>query len=98
MSRLVVLDQRLFLQEKGIRRDRLVILSDILRRAAKGVCRTELMYKVGLSSAQMGKYIPVLVRADLLEVSMHSKKAVYLTTKRGREFLDIFDTLLSLLD
>ena len=98
MSRLIMSDQRLFLQEKWIRRDKLVILSHILCRAAKGVCRTKLMYKVGLSSAQMGKYIPVLVRADLLEVSMHSKKAVYLTTERGREFLDIFDTLLRLLD
>lgn len=83
---------------KGNRRDRLVILSAMLSHAAKGVCKTELMYKVGLSSAQLDRYVPALVKSELLEVSNHSKRPVYRTTDKGRSFLDIFDTLVRLLD
>jgi predicted transcriptional regulator len=93
-----MLDQRLFLQARGNRRDRLVILSAMLSHASKGVCKTELMYKVGLNSAQLDRYIPVLVRSELLEVFDHPKKTVYRTTDKGRRFLGIFGTLVSLLD
>ncbi|MGB8779278.1 MAG: winged helix-turn-helix domain-containing protein [Candidatus Bathyarchaeia archaeon] len=86
------------LQVRGNRRDRLVIISVMLSYAAKGVGKTELMYKVGLSSAQLDKYIPVLVRSELLEVSNHTKRALYKTTNKGRSFLNIFDTLVRLLD
>jgi predicted transcriptional regulator len=51
-----------------------------------------------LSSAQLERYIPVLVRSELLEISNHSKKFVYTTTDKGRSFLDIFDNLVKLLD
>jgi predicted transcriptional regulator len=98
MSKLTMLDQRLLLQTRGNKRDKLAILSDILSHATIGVCKTELMCKVGLSSAQMDKYMPVLVKAELLEVINHSKKAVYLTTNKGQSFLDVFGTLVSLLD
>jgi predicted transcriptional regulator len=70
----------------------------MLSCAARGVGKTELMYKVGLSSAQLDKYIPALVRSELLEVSNHKKRALYKTTDKGRSFLDIFDTLIKLLD
>jgi predicted transcriptional regulator len=86
------------LQVRGNRRDRLAIISVMLSYAAKGVGKTELMYKVGLSSAQLDKYIPVLVKSDLLEVSNHTKRAQYKTTNKGRSFLDIFETLVRLLD
>jgi predicted transcriptional regulator len=83
---------------RGNRRDRLVIISVMLSYAEKGVGKTELMYKVGLSSAQLDIYIPTLVRSELLEVSNHTKRALYKTTSKGRSFLDIFDTLVRLLD
>jgi predicted transcriptional regulator len=94
----MMLNQYLHLQARGNRRDKLVIISVMLSHAAKGVCKTELMYKVGLSSAQLERYIPVLVRSELLEISNHSKKPVYMTTDKGRSFLDIFDNLVKLLD
>jgi predicted transcriptional regulator len=94
----MMLNQYLHLQVRGNRRDKLVIISAMLSYAAKGVCKTELMYKVGLSSAQLERYIPVLVRSELLEISNHSKKSVYTTTDKGRSFLDIFDNLVKLLD
>lgn len=83
---------------KGSRRDKLVLISDMLQHAAKGVCKTELMYKVGLSSAQLEKYVPVLVRSELLEIENHRNKPVYVTTDKGKNFLDIFDRLVKLLD
>ena len=95
---MLMLDQRVLAQARGNRRDRLVILSAMLCHAAKGVCKTELMYKVGLSSAQLEKYIPVLVKSELLEVSNHTKKGVYRTTVKGRSFLEVFDNLIRLLD
>ena len=79
------------------RRDKLAILSAILLHADKGVYKTELMYRVGLSSAQVGKYIRMLVRPELLEVSKDSK-TVYKTTKKGRRYVDVFCTLVKLLD
>jgi predicted transcriptional regulator len=94
----MMLNQYLQLQARGNRRDKLVIISTMLSYAAKGVCKTELMYRVGLSSAQLERYIPVLVRSELLEISNHSKKSVYTTTDKGRSFLDIFDNLVKLLD
>jgi predicted transcriptional regulator len=69
----------------------------MLSRADKGVCKTELMYKVGLTSAQADKYIPVLVRSDLLQVFNHTKKAVYRTTEKGKSFVDRLGTLFRLL-
>jgi predicted transcriptional regulator len=86
------------LQLRGNRRDKFAIMSVMLSYAAKGVGKTELMYKVGLSSAQLDKYIPALVRSELLEVSNHTKRALYRTTDKGRSFLEIFDTLVKLLD
>lgn len=94
----MMLSQSALLQAKGNRRDRLAIISAMLSYAAKGVGKTELMYKVGLSSAQLDKYIPVLVRSELLEVSNHTRKAVYRTTNKGKSFLGIFGTLVRLLD
>jgi predicted transcriptional regulator len=94
----MMLIQSLSLQAKRNRRDKLVIISAMLSYAAKGVCKTELMYKVGLSSAQLDKYIPALLRSELLEISNHSRKPVYITTDKGRSFLDIFDTLVKLLN
>ena len=93
-----MLTQSSFLQLTGNRRDKFLIMSTMLSYAAKGVGKTELMYRVGLSSAQLDKYIPALVRSELLEVSNHTKRALYKTTDKGRSFLDIFDTLVRLLD
>jgi predicted transcriptional regulator len=92
-----MLGKHFILKANGNRRDRLVLLSAMLSRADKGVCKTELMYKVGLTSAQADKYIPVLVRSDLLQVFNHRKKPVYRTTEKGKSFVDMLGTLFRLL-
>jgi len=56
------------------------------------------MSKTGLNAGQMDKYIPVLMKADLLEVSFINAHAIYLTTAKGLRFLDVFDMLIELVD
>jgi predicted transcriptional regulator len=85
-------------QTNGNRRDRIVLFSAMLSRADKGVNKTELMYKVGLSSLQFDRYIPILVGCELLEVLNHRKRAVYMTTEKGRRFVDKYGILIKLLE
>lgn len=85
-------------QTNGNRRDRIVLFSAMLSRADKGVNKTELMYKVGLSSLQFDRYIPILVGCGLLEVLNRRKRAVYMTTEKGRRFVDKYGILIKLLE
>jgi predicted transcriptional regulator len=84
-------------QFKGNRRDRFVIISDILSFAITGVKKTELMYKAGLSSAQLQKYVRLLFRSELLELSNRKKRIIYVTTAKGKYFLETFVELARLL-
>ncbi len=88
----------LFLQAKGNRRDRIAIISDMLLCAVEGTKKTEIMYKVGLSSAQLNKYVPTLVRSELLEILKQKNVTIYKTTAKGKSFLETFDVLIKLLD
>jgi predicted transcriptional regulator len=80
------------------RRDRIVLFSAILSCADKGINKTELMYKVGLSSVQLDKYIPVLVGCGLLIVFNGGKRVIYVTTEKGRRFVDKYGILIKLLE
>jgi predicted transcriptional regulator len=88
----------LSLQAKGIRRDRVVIFSDMLICAIGGTGKTELMYRVGLSTSQLHKYMEVLVRSELLEMFKQKKRIIYRTTAKGKSFLEAVGTMVKLLD
>jgi predicted transcriptional regulator len=75
------------------RRDTIVILSQILSCAINGVGKCQIIYRVGLSSAQMNKYLQLLLRSELLTTSDGSGKIEYRTTPKGRSFLETFDVL-----
>jgi predicted transcriptional regulator len=85
-------------QFKGNRRDQFIIISDILSFAINGIKKTELMYKAGLSSAQLHKYMRLLFRSNLLELSNHKKRTIYVTTAKGKDYLEMFCELAKLLD
>lgn len=74
-------------------RDRLSIFSDILTLAIGGAKKTEIMCRVGLSGLQSHKYIDLLTRYELLNVRILRKTATYITSPKGRSFLDAFGTL-----
>ena len=85
------------LQVKRNRRDSLLIASDMLSYAVHGIGKTELMYKVGLSSAQLNRYMPSLIRSELLEMRNHRSRPIYVTTAKGRNFLATFNALSELI-
>lgn len=68
-----------------IRRDRHDITIDILRKAASGVRKTELMSDARLSYSQTKQYLNVLLNNGLLETI---EKRRLRTTKKGLEFLE----------
>lgn len=80
------------------RRDHFVIMADILSLATSGLKKTELMYKAGLSSTQLSKYMLILSRSELLEASNRNKETLYKTTAKGEDFLQRFRELVKLLD
>ena len=90
-------DERFSSQARVKRRDRLSLLAAALLHASKGIYKTELMCRVGLTSAQIDKYIDVLVESKLLEVSENSNH-VYRTTTKGERFVHAFCNLVTLLD
>jgi predicted transcriptional regulator len=68
-----------------VRRDRHDIATEILRKAAVGKKKTELMLDVGLSYAQTKLYLDTLVKKGLLETN---ESRLLKTTKKGLEFLE----------
>jgi predicted transcriptional regulator len=80
------------------RRDPILIVSQMLTCAVRGIGKTEMMYKVGLSSAQANKYLALLLKSDLLAVRNRNEKSTYETTTKGKSFLETFDTLTKLLN
>jgi predicted transcriptional regulator len=85
-------------QAKRTKRDRFFIISAMLSHAGRGACKTHLMNRVGLSSSQVEAYLQVLLQSELLEVSNCRRKSLYRTTEKGKNFLCVFDALISLLD
>jgi predicted transcriptional regulator len=80
------------------RRDSFVIISDILLLATSGMKKTELMCKAGLSSEQVQKYLPMLFRSELLQISREKRRIVYKTTEKGKDLLQTLEELAKLLD
>jgi predicted transcriptional regulator len=80
------------------RRDSVIIVSQILSCAVKGVRKGEMMCKVGLSSAQLKKYVLFLLKSELLAPCEDGQKPMFKTTVKGRSFLETFDMITRLLN
>ncbi len=77
-------------------RDRSTIVADILNIANKGEKKTRIMYKANLSYEQLVEYLKLLVEMGLLEEKILENERnpkVYVTTKKGRNFLDAFEKI-----
>ena len=68
-----------------VNRDRHDITMEILKKAASGKRKTELMRDVGLSYLQAKQYLDILLQKGLLEID---KQNCFKTTKKGLEFLE----------
>lgn len=79
------------------RRDRLLIMAEILDVAREGVLKTQVMYRANLSFAQLNEYLSLLLDLDLLKTVNKSKKTLYKTTDRGLRYLQSYGELRELL-
>jgi predicted transcriptional regulator len=78
-------------------RDHILIVSDILSYAVWGIGRTELMFRAGLSSAQIDKYVSKLLKSELLDSYLEKKRLLYRTTSKGKIFLQKSNALYDLI-
>jgi predicted transcriptional regulator len=85
------------LQAKIYRRDHILIVSDMLSCAIEGIRRNDLMLRAKLSSAQINKYMPLLIESELMEICSNKERLTYKTTIKGKSFLEKSGKLLRLL-
>ncbi len=69
------------------RRDKLVIMAEIMEISQNGALKTQIMYKANLSFAQLTQYLQFLSHNSLLEKSAYNGKEIYKATQKGKDFL-----------
>ena len=69
-------------------RSHLDIVRDILSAALVESRKTRIMYQANLSYTQVKKYLHDLLERELLN---HDGTSFYLITKKGRQFLELYD-------
>jgi predicted transcriptional regulator len=83
------------------RRDRLVILAQMLVLAKDPITALELMYSANLSASQMFEYVKLLTTMGLFTLvnsnSTKKNRAVYKTTEKGYQYLRNYKEIIDLL-
>jgi predicted transcriptional regulator len=77
------------------KRDRIEIMADILSLCSKPQAKTQVMYGTNLSWKMLQHYLSQLQLLKLLETRKESTK--YITSKRGKEFVQKWKELEELL-
>jgi len=72
-------------------RDHLYIIADILKVTRRGTTKTEIMYKAGLSFAQLKRFLSLLVKLELVEAATRNGKPIYRTTSKGTRYLKCYE-------
>jgi predicted transcriptional regulator len=80
------------------RRDKLVIMADILQIARKGALKTQILYKANLSFDQLKQYLGVLTASDMLKKTRRKQREIYEATPKGLEFLKTHKEIMDFLD
>jgi predicted transcriptional regulator len=79
------------------RRDKLVIMAEIMDISRNGALKTQIMYKANLSFSQLKEYLTLLTSAKLLAKTAHNGKEVYKSTPKGKDFLIKQEAIMDLL-
>ena len=79
-------------------RDKVAIFAEILEMAGAGVKRTNVLYKAGLSSSMLDRYLRLMVNAKLVDMTLQGDKPMLKATDRGMEFLHHSHAILKLLE
>ena len=80
------------------RRDKLVIIAEILDIARTGCSKTHIMFQANLSFTQLNQYLPILTQTNLLEKILDDKKEVYKSTEKGLDFMERQCQIINLLN
>ena len=80
------------------RRDKLIIMAEIINIAKKGSSKTHIMFKANLSFSQLNLYISILANAGLLEKFSNNGKIVFQSTPKGMEFMKRQQQVIELLN
>ena len=76
------------IQNWSKRRDKLVIMAEIVGIARNGTSKTHIMFKAHLSFSQINQYLKLLPRIGLLEKSAYKGKVIYKATQKGLDFME----------
>jgi predicted transcriptional regulator len=80
------------------RRDKLVIMAEIVDIAKKGTSKTHIMIQANLSFSQLNQYLTLLTKTNLLEKGPYNGKEIYKATEKGLEYLEKQCQLISFLN
>ena len=80
------------------RRDKLVIMTEIIGIAVKGTSKTQIMYKANLSFSQLKRYLALLSRHRLLKKSAYDGREIYRATPKGVEFMERQQQIINLIN
>jgi predicted transcriptional regulator len=79
------------------RRDKLLIIAEILEIAMDGSLKTQIMYRANLSFTQLNDYLNFMLRISLLEITLENDKDTYRATDKGVDFLQRYREITELL-
>ena len=79
------------------RRDKLVIMAEIIGISKKGTSKTHIMFKANLSFSQLNQYLSVLSRLGLLKKLANNGRVVFQATPKGLEFMERQQRVIDLL-
>ncbi len=80
------------------RRDKLIIMAEIVSIAQKGTSKTHIMFKANLSFSQLNQYLSLLSHTSLLEKSAGNGRVIYKATQKGLEFMEKQQQIMDLLN
>lgn len=80
------------------RRDKLVIMAEIVSIAKKGTSKTHIMFKANLSFSQLNQYLSLLSNTGLLEKFSDHGRVIFQATEKGLEFIDKQQQVFNLLN
>ena len=85
-------------QNQPKRRDKLVIMAEIISIAKNGTSKTHIMFKANLSFSQLNQYLQILSQTSLLDKSGYNGREIYKATQKGIEFMERQCQIINLLN
>jgi len=80
------------------RRDKLVIIAEIIDIAKNGTSKTHIMFKANLSFSQLNQYLSALIETNLLEKQVVEGREIYKATKKGLALVEKQCEIINLLN